>query len=86
MKINVSNGNLSEKEIEYYVKYIQQKYPHETLSEVNLVVDGDSVTMSYSFVPYKMERIRRITGYLVGTMDRWNDAKQAEEHDRVKHM
>lgn len=32
------------------------------------------------------ERIRRITGYLVGTIDRWNDAKRAEEHDRVKHV
>ena len=31
------------------------------------------------------ERVRRITGYLVGTMDRWNDAKRAEEQDRVKH-
>ena len=31
------------------------------------------------------ERIRRITGYLVGTMDRWNSAKRAEEADRVKH-
>lgn len=31
------------------------------------------------------ERIRRITGYLVGTMDHWNDAKAAEERDRVKH-
>jgi ribonucleoside-triphosphate reductase len=34
----------------------------------------------------KFERIRRITGYLVGTMDKWNDAKKAEEKDRVKHM
>jgi len=31
------------------------------------------------------ERIRRITGYLVGTVDRFNDGKKAEEHDRVKH-
>lgn len=31
------------------------------------------------------ERIRRITGYLAGTTDRWNNAKQAEERDRVKH-
>ena len=31
------------------------------------------------------ERIRRITGYLVGTMDKWNDTKRAEERDRVKH-
>ena len=34
-------------------------------------------------VPFN--RIRRITGYLVGTLDRFNDAKRAEERDRVKH-
>ncbi|MBU5257003.1 anaerobic ribonucleoside triphosphate reductase [Tissierella praeacuta] len=34
----------------------------------------------------KFERIRRITGYLVGTLDRFNDAKKAEERDRVKHF
>ncbi len=33
----------------------------------------------------KFERLRRITGYLVGTLDRWNDAKKAEEAARVKH-
>lgn len=33
----------------------------------------------------KFERIRRITGYLVGTLDRFNNAKRAEEKDRVKH-
>ena len=32
------------------------------------------------------ERIRRITGYLVGTLDKWNDAKKSEERDRVKHQ
>lgn len=34
-------------------------------------------------VPF--ERIRRITGYLVGTLDRFNDAKRSEVEDRVKH-
>ena len=34
----------------------------------------------------KFDRIRRITGYLVGTTDRFNNAKQAEEKDRVKHI
>lgn len=33
----------------------------------------------------KFERIRRITGYLVGTTDRFNNAKRCEERDRVKH-
>lgn len=34
----------------------------------------------------KFERIRRVTGYLVGTLDRFNDAKRAEVSERVKHM
>ncbi len=33
----------------------------------------------------KFERIRRITGYLVGSLSTWNNAKKAEERDRVKH-
>lgn len=33
----------------------------------------------------KFERIRRITGYLVGTVERFNDGKRAEVRDRVKH-
>lgn len=35
-------------------------------------------------VPF--QRIRRVTGYLVGTLDRFNDGKRAEESQRVKHM
>ena len=34
----------------------------------------------------KFERIRRITGYLVGTLDRFNNGKRAEERDRVKYQ
>lgn len=46
--------------------------------------DGNYVNIwYYDRVPF--ERIARITGYLVGTENRWNDAKKAELHDRVKH-
>lgn len=48
----------------------------ETVSAKDKKTTGEGV---------KFERIRRITGYLVGTVDRFNNAKQAEEHDRVKH-
>lgn len=41
--------------------------------------------VDYDLEPPKFERIRRITGYLVGTMDRWNDSKKHEERERVKH-
>lgn len=34
----------------------------------------------------KFSRIRRITGYLTGDLNTWNDAKRCEEHDRVKHV
>ena len=34
----------------------------------------------------KFERIRRVTGYLVGTLDRFNNGKRAEVQDRVKHL
>lgn len=34
----------------------------------------------------KFQRIRRVTGYLVGTLDRFNDAKRCEEKERVKHL
>ena len=46
--------------------------------------DG-SVRADYITLTRKFERIRRITGYLVGTIDRWNNAKKSEERERVKH-
>jgi len=46
---------------------------------------GENAREVFTWVPVGFERIRRITGYLVGTTDRWNDAKRAEEGDRVKH-
>lgn len=46
--------------------------------------DGNYVNIwYYDRVPF--ERIRRVTGYLTGSVSRWNDAKRAELHDRVKH-
>lgn len=51
---------------------------------VKVETDGEWVNLTYcDKVPF--ERIRRITGYLVGTLDRFNDAKRAEVEDRVKH-
>ena len=58
----------------------------DNISSVNVTLcDDGCVDLSYVAKCQKFERIRRITGYLVGTVDRWNDAKQAEEKDRVKH-
>lgn len=86
MKIEVLNGTLGEEEIKGYVEYLENKFPDKNIDTLTLKVDNDYVDMSYSFgedVPF--ERIRRITGYLVGTIDRFNNAKRAEVEDRVKH-
>ncbi len=86
MKINTSGETISQEEINEYVKYVQAKYPDKEIATLDLNVNGDYVDLNYTFendVPF--ERIRRITGYLVGTLDRFNDGKRAEERDRVKH-
>lgn len=49
-------------------------------------MDGEYVDLHYHLAPRPFSRIRRITGYLVGDMSHWNDAKAAEEKDRVKHI
>ena len=45
----------------------------------------DEIELELHFPVRNFERIRRITGYLVGTLERFNNAKRAEERDRVKH-
>ncbi|MDY0258489.1 MAG: anaerobic ribonucleoside-triphosphate reductase [Desulfovibrio sp.] len=50
-----------------------------------VVVEAEPRPVRLVGVGVKFERTRRITGYLVGTLDRFNDAKRAEERDRVKH-
>ncbi len=84
MNINIT-GNAEPREAQNYVDYLQTKY-NRKLESLDINIDGDYVDLNYKFAPVKIERIRRITGYLVGTMDNWNDAKSAEERDRVKHM
>ncbi len=79
------SGNASEREAIAYIDYLQEKH-NRKLERLNINLDGDFAELDYKFEPVKFERIRRITGYLVGTMDNWNNAKSAEEGDRVKHM
>ena len=82
MIIHVTGGELSQDEIEQYKARACEKYG-EACQQLDISVDGDWVDLHYHIVGF--ERIRRITGYLVGTIDRWNDAKREELGDRVKH-
>lgn len=85
VEVNVTgDADISYEERKAYIDYLCEKTGRK-LSKLNIEVDGEFVNLSYTFEDVPFERIRRITGYLVGTMDHWNDAKRAEEHDRVKH-
>lgn len=95
----VANGNYDTKvvvedipdmtfdEAEKYVEYSQLRLGRDkVLTNLNVTLDDEGrVHLDYVSKNPSFERIRRITGYLVGSIDRWNDAKRAEEHDRVKH-
>lgn len=83
--VNVTGGKLEQDEIDYYIDRVREKYPNKHLRSMDLEVDGDFVNAKYHFSDMPFQRIRRITGYLVGTLDRFNNAKRAEEKARVKH-
>ncbi|MDL2318511.1 hypothetical protein LJC74_05480 [Eubacteriales bacterium OttesenSCG-928-A19] len=82
--VTVHNGALSQEEIDAYVERATEKYGREPVS-MEIVVDGEYVDVTYQFAEVPFHRVRRITGYLVGTLERFNDAKRAEERDRIKH-
>lgn len=85
MNVNVIGGQLSQEEINTYIKHAEDQYPNRRIVSMDITVDGDYVDLKYYFDSMPFDRIRRITGYLVGTLDRFNDAKRAEESQRVKH-
>lgn len=74
--------------LEEATAYLDREYGFfkDYLVEIALHFDGNYVDISRGTDPMPdFDRIRRITGYLVGTLDRFNDGKRAEEAERVKH-
>lgn len=83
MKVTIIGGDLPQEEINAYIERAKEKYPGCTA--IDIKVDGEFVDLTY-YTNQPFQRIRRITGYLVGTVDRFNDAKRDEVNNRVKHM
>lgn len=67
-----------------YKEYLEEKYKRK-LEYLYVEEDGEYVNLHYKFEPRPFQRIRRITGYLTGDTSGWNNAKQEELKDRVKH-
>ena len=85
IEVQVTGGTISPEEQQAYVRRAEELYADRLPDKMTLHIDGDYVDIQYHFYNRPFERIRRITGYLVGTTDRFNNAKRAEERDRVKH-
>ena len=87
MTVNIVGGTMNPREVSYYAQQIRKNNPGMEVEAMTLTIgEDDFVDVDYQLTPIPFERIRRITGYLVGTVDRFNNAKRAEERDRVKHM
>lgn len=82
--VTVTNGTLTQEERNAYIAHATKKFGKEP-KHINITLDGDEVELHYDLSAQPFQRIRRITGYLVGTTDRFNNAKRCEEQDRVKH-
>lgn len=76
---------MTEKEQQEYVKHIKKNNPDKIITALEIRLDGEFVDLRYEYETVPFEHIRRITGYLVGTLDRFNNAKRIEVGDRVKH-
>lgn len=77
-------GQITEDELSIYLNQLQSKEKYKII-KADVVVDGEYIEVNSTFEYVPFERIRRITGYLVGTTARWGNAKQAELKDRVTH-
>lgn len=67
--INVTGGELEQAEINAYIQRAKEKYGREPLG-IDIKVDGDYVELSYDFGHTPFQHIRRITSYLVETLER----------------
>lgn len=76
---------VSDAELEQYIARGKALEETKELAWIDLAVEAEDIAIHYGYHAQPFERIRRITGYLVGTLDRFNDAKRAEEAARVKH-
>ena len=85
IQVNVKGGVMTDAEKEAYIRRAREQYPDKRNSSMDISLDGEYADITYHWETVPFERIRRITGYLVGTLDRFNNGKRAEEADRVKH-
>ena len=81
--VEVYNTELTEEEIKLYIDRARLARPSAKLLKLTLVIDGEDVDITSEYAPTPFERIRRITGYLVGRLNRTSPGKEAEIAERT---
>ena len=81
MQVVVLNGNLSEKEQDFYVQHITDRFPLGMVEKVTLDVRREYVEASYTLHRYR--DLRKMGGCCIGEPADWNRAKQAELQDTL---
>lgn len=72
-------------EVNAYINYMAKQHPDIKSGTLDIELDGEDVELTFTPDVVRFQRIRRITGYLVGDLSRFNNAKRSEVGDRVKH-
>lgn len=81
---HVEGGTLPQAELDAYLTRAAALYGREP-QKISIRVDGEYADITYDFGGVPFQRVRRITGYLVGTLDRFNSGKRAQARGRVRH-
>ena len=85
VRVTTDLPDLTREEAQRYVDYARA-HLKDALTDLDISESADGgVDLNWTARGEKFERVRRVTGYLTGDMRFWNDAKQAEERERVKH-
>ena len=72
-------------EVNSYINYMAKQHPDIKSGTLDIELTEDEVGLTLTPDVVRFQRIRRITGYLVGDLSRFNNAKRREVDDRVKH-
>lgn len=86
VEIKTDVDDMTEEEALQYLRSAEGRTSGKIVKMTIMKAEDNNLDVKYECQKIKFERIRRITGYLVGTLDKWNDAKRAEEKQRVKHL
>lgn len=85
VRVTTDLPDLTREEAQRYVDYARE-HVKDPLTDLDILESSDGgVYLNWTARGEPFHRLRRITGYLTSDLRSWNDAKQAEERERVKH-